>query len=297
MPCFVDRFVDEHDRSVRRSPVRATRMESAGSNGRRDATRLLGEGGRTPRVALPVLGRRPHAAAQRGHTVLKLPPPFEHTPRLTRHEISRYDDRGPVWAWDCRTAAPRDGGEKGERGGGGGCSIRHSAPRSIREGGERGGGEKGGGEGGGGGGEGGDLTEPRGREPDSGPAEQLRRLIWLPSSCTSRLGARGATYLPGQVPGSQVAADPHEPAGMPPPVRLERGVDVELDNDPGLHSGVGERLARMVTEPARRDRDRRGVRPPRRLQHPRQLRTRLGAQPGRAPRHPQPPTVIGASDD
>ena len=107
MPCFVDRFVDEHDRSVRRSPVRATRMESAGSNGRRDATRLLGEGGRTPRVALPVLGRRPHAAAQRGHTVLKLPPPFEHTPRLTRHEISRYDDRGPVWAWDCRTAAWR----------------------------------------------------------------------------------------------------------------------------------------------------------------------------------------------
>jgi kynurenine formamidase len=32
--------------------------------------------------------------------VLKLPPPFENTPGLTRHEISRYDDRGPAWAWD-----------------------------------------------------------------------------------------------------------------------------------------------------------------------------------------------------
>ena len=32
--------------------------------------------------------------------VLKLPPPFADTPGLTRHEISRYDDRGPAWAWD-----------------------------------------------------------------------------------------------------------------------------------------------------------------------------------------------------
>ena len=32
--------------------------------------------------------------------VLKLPPPFANTPGLTRHEISRYDDRGPAWAWD-----------------------------------------------------------------------------------------------------------------------------------------------------------------------------------------------------
>jgi kynurenine formamidase len=31
--------------------------------------------------------------------VLKLPPPFSNTPGLTRHEISRYDDRGPAWAW------------------------------------------------------------------------------------------------------------------------------------------------------------------------------------------------------
>src|SRR4051812_4860667 len=31
--------------------------------------------------------------------VLQLPPPFENTPGLTRHEISRYDDRGPAWAW------------------------------------------------------------------------------------------------------------------------------------------------------------------------------------------------------
>jgi kynurenine formamidase len=32
--------------------------------------------------------------------VLKLPPPFANTPGLVRHEISRYDDRGPAWAWD-----------------------------------------------------------------------------------------------------------------------------------------------------------------------------------------------------
>src|SRR3954447_1026560 len=31
--------------------------------------------------------------------VLKLPPPFANTPGLTRHEISRYDERGPAWAW------------------------------------------------------------------------------------------------------------------------------------------------------------------------------------------------------
>jgi kynurenine formamidase len=31
--------------------------------------------------------------------VLKLPPPFANTPGLTRHEVSRYDDRGPAWAW------------------------------------------------------------------------------------------------------------------------------------------------------------------------------------------------------
>jgi kynurenine formamidase len=32
--------------------------------------------------------------------VLRLPEPFANTPGLTRHEISRYDDRGPAWAWD-----------------------------------------------------------------------------------------------------------------------------------------------------------------------------------------------------
>jgi kynurenine formamidase len=31
--------------------------------------------------------------------VLKLPEPFVNTPGLERHEISRYDDRGPAWAW------------------------------------------------------------------------------------------------------------------------------------------------------------------------------------------------------
>jgi kynurenine formamidase len=31
--------------------------------------------------------------------VIKLPPPFVNTPGLTRQELSRYDDRGPAWAW------------------------------------------------------------------------------------------------------------------------------------------------------------------------------------------------------
>jgi kynurenine formamidase len=32
--------------------------------------------------------------------VLQLPEPYANTPGLTRHEISRFDDRGPAWAWD-----------------------------------------------------------------------------------------------------------------------------------------------------------------------------------------------------
>jgi kynurenine formamidase len=31
--------------------------------------------------------------------VLQLPEPFANTPGLKRHEISRFDDRGPAWAW------------------------------------------------------------------------------------------------------------------------------------------------------------------------------------------------------
>ena len=31
--------------------------------------------------------------------VLRLPEPFANTPGLTRHELSRYDERGPAWAW------------------------------------------------------------------------------------------------------------------------------------------------------------------------------------------------------
>jgi kynurenine formamidase len=31
--------------------------------------------------------------------LIQLPPPFANTPALTRTEISRYDDRGPAWAW------------------------------------------------------------------------------------------------------------------------------------------------------------------------------------------------------
>ena len=32
--------------------------------------------------------------------VLRLPEPFANTPGLKRHDISRYDERGPAWAWD-----------------------------------------------------------------------------------------------------------------------------------------------------------------------------------------------------
>ncbi len=31
--------------------------------------------------------------------MIQLPPPFANTPGLSREEISRYDDRGPAWAW------------------------------------------------------------------------------------------------------------------------------------------------------------------------------------------------------
>jgi kynurenine formamidase len=31
--------------------------------------------------------------------VIRLPPPFANTPGLSRTEISRYDERGPAWAW------------------------------------------------------------------------------------------------------------------------------------------------------------------------------------------------------
>src|SRR4051794_41233195 len=32
--------------------------------------------------------------------VLVLPEPFANTPGLSRRELSRYDERGPAWAWD-----------------------------------------------------------------------------------------------------------------------------------------------------------------------------------------------------
>jgi len=32
--------------------------------------------------------------------VLQLPPPLANTPGLSRREISRFDERGPAWAWD-----------------------------------------------------------------------------------------------------------------------------------------------------------------------------------------------------
>src|ERR1700689_3372026 len=31
--------------------------------------------------------------------IIHLPEPFANTPGLKVHEISRYDDRGPAWAW------------------------------------------------------------------------------------------------------------------------------------------------------------------------------------------------------
>ena len=108
MPCFVGRFVDEHDRSVRADhqfgrpawsqPGRTVDVTRPASSARAD--RLLASRCRSLVVDLtqPLSEDTP---------VLKLPPPFENTPRLTRHEVSRYDDRGPAWVWDCRTAAWR----------------------------------------------------------------------------------------------------------------------------------------------------------------------------------------------
>jgi kynurenine formamidase len=36
---------------------------------------------------------------QESTPTIQLPPPFANTPGLSRQEISRYDDRGPAWAW------------------------------------------------------------------------------------------------------------------------------------------------------------------------------------------------------
>src|SRR5438270_11494845 len=41
--------------------------------------------------------------------VIKLPPPFANTPSLAREEISRYDDRGPAWAWYTLTLGEHTG--------------------------------------------------------------------------------------------------------------------------------------------------------------------------------------------
>jgi kynurenine formamidase len=35
-----------------------------------------------------------------GTPVIQLPEPFAGTPPLSRRQLSRYDDRGPAWAWD-----------------------------------------------------------------------------------------------------------------------------------------------------------------------------------------------------
>jgi kynurenine formamidase len=41
--------------------------------------------------------------------IIQLPPPFANTPRLSREEISRYDDRGPAWAWYTLTLGEHTG--------------------------------------------------------------------------------------------------------------------------------------------------------------------------------------------
>jgi kynurenine formamidase len=41
--------------------------------------------------------------------VIQLPPPFANTPSLSREEISRYDDRGPAWAWYTLTIGEHTG--------------------------------------------------------------------------------------------------------------------------------------------------------------------------------------------
>src|SRR5436853_7547438 len=41
--------------------------------------------------------------------VIKLPPPFANTPSLRREAISRYDDRGPTWAWYTLTLGEHTG--------------------------------------------------------------------------------------------------------------------------------------------------------------------------------------------
>ncbi len=41
--------------------------------------------------------------------IIQLPPPFANTPRLSREEISCYDDRGPAWAWYTLTLGEHTG--------------------------------------------------------------------------------------------------------------------------------------------------------------------------------------------
>ena len=75
--------------------------------------------------------------------VLKLPPPFANTPGLTRHEISRYDDRGPAWAWDWLEIgehvghALRRADPLGERQGRRGRRLRAAAAAGRARGGDR----------------------------------------------------------------------------------------------------------------------------------------------------------------
>src|SRR3984893_18837116 len=41
--------------------------------------------------------------------VIKLPPPFSNPVTFARHELSRYDDRGPAWYWNDITTGEHTG--------------------------------------------------------------------------------------------------------------------------------------------------------------------------------------------
>jgi kynurenine formamidase len=41
--------------------------------------------------------------------VIELPPPFANTPRLSREQICRFDERGPEWAWHTLTVGEHTG--------------------------------------------------------------------------------------------------------------------------------------------------------------------------------------------
>jgi len=61
---------------------------------------LAGGGVRLVDLTQPLSERTP---------VLVLPEPFANTPPLSREPLSRFDDRGPAWAWDVLTIGEHTG--------------------------------------------------------------------------------------------------------------------------------------------------------------------------------------------